>query len=473
MYLFNNLGSIFGNNIAIYCDNDSRISYTELEDYSNIIRDSLPVRSLVFSLNRNTVGSLIGYYTFLKNGIVPLMIESKIDYSYLHDLIKTYSPSYLWLPTELCENFEEGKVVYSVFDYSLLKLNNVEQTKLHPNLALLLGTSGSTGSPKLVKLTYENIKANAFSIIEYLKIDQNERAITTLPMSYSYGLSIINSHFYSGATMLLTNRSIMEREFWAFLKKEQPTSFSGIPYTFEMLKKLRFFRQKIPFVKTLTQAGGKLRNELIKEFTEFCQANGKQFFVMYGQTEATARMSYLPPVIGLEKLGSMGIAIPRGEFNLVDENKETIEVNDTVGELVYKGANVSMGYALCKEDLSKPDKNNGVLYTGDLAKKDKDGFYYIVGRKKRFIKLYGNRVNLDATEQILKTKIEDCACVGDDDKMNIYITNGSMIKEVQEFIAHKTGINTKAFSVKYIDEIPKNASGKTIYSNLELSDVSR
>jgi len=319
-----------------------------------------------------------------------------------------------------------------------------------------------------VRVSYDNVLSNAQSIAEYLSITFAERPITTLPMHYSFGLSVINSHLLKGATLLLTSFSIMQKEFWTFMKEEQATSISGVPYTYEMLKRLRFFRMDLPALQTMTQAGGKLNFELNKEFAEFCQSTNRRFFVMYGQTEATARMSYLPSEQSLSKLGSIGIAIPGGELSLIDENGVLISDYDKTGELVYKGRNVSLGYAECGADLNLGDTNNGELYTGDLARKDSDDYYYIVGRKKRFIKLFGNRVNLDETERLLKTLTYDCACTGSDDKMIIYITESDRLEEVKKFISAKTGINHSAFVVKQIDVIPKNSSGKTIYSKLEI-----
>jgi long-chain acyl-CoA synthetase len=466
--IFENITEVYADNNAVIDDDGESISYARLADLSKYIKSKIPVRSLVFSLNKNSLGSLVGYFSFMKNKVVPLMLEVDMDFGLLEDLILTYSPEYLWLPKENVSKFPKGQVVCSVLDYSLLKLNDTGNISLNDELALLLATSGSTGSPKLVMISYENIKSNALSILEYLSIDQNERPITTLPMSYSFGISIINSHFFAGATLLLTNRSFFEREFWAFLKKQNATSLSGVPYTFEMLKKLRFFRMELPSLVTLTQAGGKMNNELNKEFAEFCYNNNKRLFVMYGQTEATARMSYLPHEKSLSKLGSMGIAIPGGQFGLIDENRQIITENNVIGELVYNGKNVSLGYAECKEDLSKPDENRGVLVTGDMAKRDDDGYYYIVGRKKRFIKIFGNRINLDETERLVKNIVSDCACVGDDDQMNIYISDSTRIDEVRSFISSKTGIHHSAFSVRFIDTIPKNSSGKTIYSRLTM-----
>jgi len=394
------------------------------------------------------------------------MLDASMDQEMLAKLISTYKPEYLWLPSELVSSFPEGEEKYVLLGYSLVKLNQDNPYSLQENLALLLTTSGSTGSPKLVRLSYENMEANAKSIAEYLSIDEHERPITTLPMNYSFGLSIINSHLLKGATILLTSKSLMEKEFWSLLKNQQATSLSGVPYTFEILKKLRFFRMDLPALKTLTQAGGKLNIDLNKEFTEFSQQAGKRFIVMYGQTEATARMSYLPSEYSLSKLGSIGIAIPGGKFSLIDDAGSVIDEPNSIGELKYKGLNVSMGYAECGDDLQKGDENNGVLYTGDLAKRDGDNFYFIVGRKKRFIKLFGNRVNLDETEQILKSYIPDCACTGEDDHLKIFITDSERENEVRNFISAKTGIHHSAFSVRYIAEIPKNPSGKTIYSIL-------
>jgi len=358
--------------------------------------------------------------------------------------------------------------VYKSTDYCLVKLDADSVYPLFDDLALLLTTSGSTGSPKLVRLSYDNMLSNAQSIAEYLSITSVERPITTLPMNYSFGLSIINSHLLKGATLLLTSYSIMQKEFWHFLKTEQATSMSGVPYTYEMLKRLRFFRMDLPSLKTLTQAGGKLNVELNKEFSEFCRSTDKRFFVMYGQTEATARMSYLPCEQSLSKLGSIGVAIPGGAFNLINEDGVLIDETDRVGELVYRGRNVSLGYAECGDDLILGDENQGELQTGDLAKKDDDNYYYIVGRKKRFIKLFGNRVNLDETERLLKNLMHDCACTGVDDKMVIFITEADRLDEVKKYISTRTGINHSAFVVKHVETIPKNSSGKTIYSKLEI-----
>lgn len=224
----------------------------------------------------------------------------------------------------------------------------------------------------------------------------------------------------------------------------------------------------LPSLRYMTQAGGKLLPELHKEFAEYAEQTGKRFYVMYGQTEATARMSYLPYEKSLEKYGSMGIAIPGGKFRLVGVNGNDITAPHVTGELVYEGPNVTLGYAECLADLAKGDEHHGVLVTGDMAQMDEEGYYYIVGRKKRFLKIFGNRVNLDECERMIQGHFMgiECACVGVDDHMKIYINRESDMELVKCFVVEKTGLHTTAFEVIYINEIPKNDSGKKQYNIL-------
>ncbi|MBQ3818963.1 AMP-binding protein [bacterium] len=457
----------FKNNIAVITENGKNISYGELDLYCKKLTDNIKNRCLVFNLCKNEIGSLVGYIGFLNARIVPLMLKADLEYELFHNLLETYKPAYIWLPKEQAKdyNFEN---VYEDLDYALLKTNFKESYPLNDDLALLLTTSGSTGSPKLVRQSYKNIEANTKSIVEYLHLDETERAITTLPMNYTYGISIINTHLWVGASLMLTDKGLMQKEFWEQFKSYEATSFGGVPYTYEMLFRLRFFRMDLPSLRYMTQAGGKLSPELHEKFAQWAKENNKKFIVMYGQTEATARMSYLPAEMSLEKYGSMGIAIPGGKFSLIDVDGNEITEPETVGELVYVGDNVTLGYATQGDDLIKGDERFGKLVTGDMAKFDKDGFFYIVGRKKRFLKIYGNRVNLDETERLIKAHFTDmeCACAGIDDHMEIFITNSDSKNDVINFIADKTGLNRAAFTVNCVNEIPKNEAGKTLYKEL-------
>lgn len=455
-------------NVALVDESGVNYTYDNLYVEGNKLAEAVGRRALVFCLCSNDKGALLGYAAFINNRIVPVMLDAGLNRDMLNDLIETYKPDFIWVSDEMINTFKYECVI-SIWGYSLLKTGYVHQYALHDDLALMLTTSGSTGSPKFVRQSYNNILANTKSIVEYLELDMTERPITTLPMSYTYGLSIINSHLYVGASIILTNKSLMQKEFWQQFKNYNATSFGGVPYTYEILDKLRFFKMELQSLRTMTQAGGKLSPELHKKFAEYAEHNNKKFVVMYGQTEATARMSYLPYKKALEKYGSMGIAIPGGEFTLIDIDGNVINDSDVVGELRYKGENVTLGYAECGEDLAKGDEFNGVLITGDMAKRDADGFYYIVGRKKRFLKIFGSRVNLDETERMIRAAFPDidCACGGVDDKMIIFVTSKDVSSDIISFLSEKTGLNTIAFKVICLEKIPRNESGKILYSELD------
>lgn len=454
--------SSFINNTAIKTDGGEMLTYGELQTEVDRLKVFFTGKKLAFCLCSNTIPSIVGYVAFLQAGVATVLLDAKKDMDLLNNLLSIYHPNYIWAPKEM----EYGNILLEMKDYALYE-HSKALMDIHPDLSLLLTTSGSTGSPKLVRLTQKNLKSNAESIAVYLHITEEERPVTSLPMYYSYGMSVINSHFIKGAKLLLTEKTVFDKDFWDFVKRERATSIAGVPYTYEMLKRLRFFSMNLPDMKTMIQAGGKLNAAIAKEYIEFAKSNGKEFIVMYGQTEAAPRMSYLPFEKSLEKYASIGIAIPGGRFSIRDVDDNEIVKPDTDGELVYFGDNVCMGYAESLEDLGKGDENHGVLHTGDVAMRDSDGFYYITGRLKRFVKVWGNRVNLDAIEQLVKPFTTSCACVGVDDKITVFLTESSLEKKVIPFLAEKTRLNIRAFDVKLIDFIPTKVSGKIDYAQLQ------
>jgi long-chain acyl-CoA synthetase len=467
MSFYENLLAFKNNNVAI-TDTGEKVTYGQLADFANRIGSKINHRCLAFCLCENSIGSLCGYVSFLNNRIVPLLLDKNLNTELLKALLQTYQPEYLWAPFY----FNESTVVagfipiFTELGYTLFKTNFNAAYPLFSDLSLLLTTSGSTGSPKLVRQSYRNIDANTAMIVKYFGINQDERPITTLPMNHAYGLSIINSHISQGATILLTSKTLMAKVFWRFFQEQGATSFGGVSYTYEMLKRLRFFEMNLPSLKSMTQGGSKLTDELSREFAEFAQNTSRRFIVIYGQTETMGETVCLAPEYAVSKCGSIGMAMPSGELCLIDSAGNLINTPETVGELVYKGPSVMLGYAESGYDLIKGDEQSGVLVSGDIGKYDTDSFFYIIGRKKRFIKLYGNRVNLDEAEQLVKTIVPECACTGKDDQMTIYITELGRELQVRYFLAEKTGIDTSVFEVKYIAEIPKNQAGKILYSAL-------
>lgn len=460
----------FKNNVAIIDEYGTDVSYEDLIEFGDKVASVISERSLVFVMCTNSIGSVAGYASFVNKGMVSVLLNAHLEKELLDNLVETYKPEYIWVPTEMCTEYEKynAQNMFSEYGYTLLKTTFDANYELYDELCIMLTTSGSTGSPKFVRQSYKNVESNAKSIVQYLELNSSERPITTLPMNYTYGLSIINSHFMVGATLLVTDKGLMQKEFWKFFKGAEATSFGGVPYTYEMLERLRFFKMELPSLRYMTQAGGKLTPELHKKFAEYAGQKNVKFIVMYGQCEATARMGYLPAEKSLEKYGSMGIAIPGGKFKLIDVNGNDITEPHVTGELVYYGPNVTLGYAECGQDLIKGDERFGELCTGDMAQFDEDGYYYIVGRKKRFLKIYGNRVNLDEVDRMIKTKFDniDVASAGIDDHMYIFVTEERYANDVVKFVVEKTGLNPAAFQSIVIDSIPKNDAGKTLYKEL-------
>ena len=325
----------------------------------------------------NDLDSIVAYLAALVGGH-PLILLPEDKPAALESLVAAYDPDVVMRPGN-------GRTV-------LEERRPGTRHELHSDLALLLSTSGSTGSPKLVRLSHANLQSNAESISEYLRIGPDDRAATTLPMSYCYGLSVINSYLLRGAGLVLTDLSVVDPCFWDIFRRRGATSLAAVPYTFELLERVGFADMDLPSLRYITQAGGRLAPESVRKYAELGRRNGWEFFVMYGQTEATARMAYLPPELAAEVPGAVGIPVPGGSFRI--DPVPGLEH----GELVYTGPNVMLGYAESPADLAA-GRTSTELRTGDLARQHPAGVYEVVGRRSRFVKIVGLRVDLGQVER--------------------------------------------------------------------------
>ncbi len=463
-----NLLDLYADRTLFHNDDGRSFFYADILELAEMPFIRMTSRRLVFCVCENKPGGLLGYLALLRADAVPLMLGSGLSELKLKQLISVYQPGFIWLPDTHAQKITDARPLYSYLEYTLFEVNEEQQYPIHNSLALLLSTSGSTGSPKFVRLSHENLLSNAQSIIQYLKITSDELPITTLPPSYTYGLSIIHSHILQGSSIALTNQTFFDRGFWGFLKSVQATSIAGVPYHYQILKKLRFSRMAPSSLRTITQAGGRMEPELTREFAALCAKRHIRFFTMYGQAEATARMSYLPAKKAVEKAGSIGGPITGGKFWLEDKNGQIQEGVDAIGQLVYQGNNVAMGYAQGYQDLARGDGFRGVLRTGDLARRDADGDYYIIGRLKRFLKLFGNRVNLQDIEENLLSEGYAAACAGRDDQLEIYLVRESReaAKKIKKQLIAQLNVTPKAIWIHDIAELPRNDSGKIQYSEL-------
>lgn len=445
-----------------------RLSYGELahriEEVAEWLQRMVGGRHLVFLAPGAEIESVLLYLGCLRAGLPLCLAEPGPEP--LARLSRTYHPALLLAPATLPlpEGWKAFPAVTGGYRAAVAE-RRLEQA-LHPDLSLLLTTSGSTGSPKLVRLTARNLEANARAIATYLELGPGERAVQSLPMHYSYGLSVLNSHLVSGGTVVLTPHSFMRPEFWRDADEHRATSFAGVPYMYETLHRLRFDPARHRSLRTYTQAGGALRPDLIAHFHAKATQAGARLVVMYGQTEATARISFVPPERLGEKIGSIGIAIPGGRLWL-----ETLQDGDHRGaELVYEGDNVMMGYAEAPKDLALGDVQRGVLRTGDLAARDEDGYFTIVGRLKRFAKLFGRRVSLEDVERELESIFPVRVIATDDgERLRLHVVPDAAIRD-DDLVAHLARflqVPPGAIGVRRLAELPLTTSGKKDYKAAE------
>jgi hypothetical protein len=332
---------------------------------------------------------------------------------------------------------------------------------LHPDLALLLSTSGSTGSPKLVRLSLANVLANARSIATYLAIRPTDRALTSLPMHYCYGLSVLNSHLLSGAGVVLTGLSVADECFWTLAAESRATTLAGVPYTFDLLEASSFRDRDLPHLRYLTQAGGRMDPARVREYAALGRERGWDLFVMYGQTEATARMAYLPADLAEQRPEAVGIPVPGGSFRLAGVAGEPVHL----GELVYQGPNVMMGYAETPTDLARGAELTE-LRTGDLARQADDGLWEIVGRLGRHAKLFGLRLDLDRIESVLEREGRPARVLVHDEHLWVFTDRPRAVERTRGAVVELTGLPASAVRVHRLDEIPRTPAGKPDYAAL-------
>jgi long-subunit acyl-CoA synthetase (AMP-forming) len=410
-------------------------------------------KALAFLYLDNSIEAITMYWSLIKSKHALCLLDPKTNEELKAHLEIVYQPKYIYDVTR------EKLDGYCQLDDLFVKDIPIAY-EVSEKLKLLLSTSGTTGSPKLVKLSEDNLIENASSIVDYLPINADDVIPLNLPIFYSYGLSILNSNSIKGGKIVCTKLSIMDQKFWQNLDTFKYTTLAGVPYMYEMLNRIGFLDKEYPSLKYLTQAGGKLNSKLIEKFSNYCDSRHIELYIMYGQTEATARISYLHPDHLKEKMGSIGKPILNGHFEI---DKET-------NELLYEGPNVYGGYAKSIEDLSEFNDSN-LLKTGDIAYQDEDGFYFIKGRIKRFLKLFGKRVNLDDLEDLCKSEFKNriFAVIGIDEKKIVVFYQGEEIMKnsIRELFKNRFSIHPSYVKENHIEAFPLTSNGKINYTALK------
>ncbi|MEV4641181.1 AMP-binding protein [Actinoplanes sp. NPDC049548] len=401
-------------------------------------------RRLVLIAGANEVEAVVAYLGALEAGH-PVLLAPGDNPAAVETLAATYDPDVVVRKVGRRWRYEQRR--------------RGSAHDLHPELALLLTTSGSTGSPKLVRLSHDSLRANAESIATYLGVRATDRAATTLPMSYCYGLSVINSHLTRGAGVILTDLSVVDPCFWELFGRAEGTTFAGVPYTFTLLDRVGFETMRLPHLRYVTQAGGRLAPERVRRYAELGRRHGWDMVVMYGQTEATARMAYLPPELAASHPGAIGVPVPGGDLRL--EPVDGAADADS-GELVYTGPNVMLGYAERPADLAL-GRTVHELRTGDIARHTADGLYEIVGRRSRLAKVFGLRIDLERVEARLEADGVTAWCIGGDDELVVAVQADHHDPDLDRLVASRCGLPPRSVRLIVVPELPRLPSGKPDY----------
>ena len=409
----------FNKRIAFITDKNKKISYKEIYKKSKEIASKINQKSVTIIIAKNHYECFIGYIALIMFGRTSILLDENFSLKFLQNLIKKYRVNYIFASNEHQSKIKDTDIIHQGDEYSISKTNFDLHKKINEKNLLLLTTSGSTQNPKLVRLSKENLFNNTKNIIKYLNINKNHTTITTMPLGYSYGLSILNTHLYKGAKIVINKLSILEKKFWEKIEKNKVNSFGGVPEFYDFLKKIGFKKKNYPSIKYLTQAGGKMSSSTLEYFQSVSKEKKIKFYTMYGQTEASPRMAILNWKMFLKKNGSIGQPLKNYRIELIDKKKKKIRKPNISGEIVFHGKNVSLGYAKNINDLKKGDVNKKTLFTGDLAFRDKGNYYFIVGRKKNFIKLFGKRFDLKEIKSFLNSEGIKARCYSEDNKLKI------------------------------------------------------
>jgi len=446
MKLFKNFKS-HKKKFAIIQDS-KKYSYDYLIKYSEKISKLIKKNSLIILISKNEIDSIAFYISCIKNGYYLIILDENSNKKFLLDTIKNFKPNYIFYPRKYI-NLKKKNKKFSFSNYCLEEIDKKEK-KINVKNSIILTTSGTTSNPKFVRLSNKNLIKNTEQIIDYLNIKKNDITITTLPMAYSYGLSILNIHLEKGATIVINNDSVFSKNFWLKIKNFKVCSFGSVPAVYDYLKKIKFENFLTPPLKYLTVAGGKTSSKTLNYLYEVCRKNNIKFFVMYGQTEASPRMSYFDLTKHPKKAGSVGKPLLNSRFELYKD------------ELIFYGENVSLGYAKNIKDLKKGDVNNGKIKTGDLGFKDKDNFYHIIGRKKKISKLFGLRINLSDIEKTLKKNSINVKAIIDDEKIKIHCIKKNIENKIKDLIFKEYKINRNYIEVKNEQDFRKNINFKNL-----------
>ncbi len=372
--------------------------------------------------------------------------------------------------------YQPERIISSDNGYDMTVSLQPQNERIHPDLSILLSTSGSTGSPKFVRLTSNNVLANATAIAQSLQIGSKDVACAHLPLHYSFGLSVLTSHLVAGAAVRLTKSGFTDRSFWNGMKQAGVTHLPGVPFHFQMLERLRYERIDLPALRSMAQAGGFLDIKGRTKAHDYMAKRNGRFYVMYGQTEAAPRISTLTHEDFTQAPQSVGQALVGGKLLILDDDANPVDLGEE-GLVEYHGPNVMMGYAQNRADLLRGDELEGILRTGDIGRMDSAGRLTLTGRAKRSAKIYGLRVNLDEVEVLANvganTFAADVAVTQRAETLIIHYqcsdgsNDSAIIEKIRHLLAAHYTLPKSCYKFEVVKDIPRTSRGKIDYRQLE------
>ncbi|MEI8406486.1 MULTISPECIES: AMP-binding protein [unclassified Kribbella] len=428
------------------------LSYQALSDRVDALAASLPAvhtgRRLVHIPLAAQRDLVLGYLAVLKAGHVALVTPPE------HASITTTYPPDVWLRDNGTFTGPTG---------GPLDHDTDPRHELHPDLALLLSTSGSTGSPKLVRLSRTNLVSNADAIAAALSISPDDRAVSSLPLHYCFGLSVLHAQLRAGATAVLWHGSVTDSAFAEELRRNRVSLLPATPHVVDLLD-VQGVLDDLPSLRLLAQAGGALPAARVRELDARGRVDGWGLAVMYGQTEATARMAVLPPELAGQYPDAVGWPIAGSAFRLdpagIEQPSDTDPAEGPVGELVFTGPGVMLGYAEHPDDLAL-GRMHSELRTGDLARIDADGLVRIVGRRSDHVKIMGIRIDLGQVERALRANGVPCCVTGTDEQLQVtYRACGQEPAAIRHQASSAAGLGGSVISEHEVPDLPVLPNGK-------------
>jgi len=425
-----------------------QLTYADLDREVEELAEKLQRASKKFALLpiRRNLASVIWYLGLLRAGHAVALCDRLEP-----RMMQQYFPNFVVLPED---SGLEPPYLKTVVKRGFAIFEDEQEYPIEPRLAVMMQTSGSTRIPKFARLSTYNVAFGALQVVASLDITDADRAISSLPFSHIYGLSVLHSHLFAGASIILTERPIVDRAFWSHVADYNVTSLAGVPWTYEALMGSRLLPKCMGPLKKLTQSAGRLSPECRRWLVESCRDTRAVYF-MYGQTEAAGRITVLPPEV-IDTMGSVGYVVPGGGLKC-----------DPDGQVIFSGPNVMLGYAYSRKDLASGDDFHGVLPTGDFGKLGPDGRLYLGGRKDRLCKLFGLRFNLDDIEAEFRAA-GAVAVIADSKGLFVFAENVSsdVVRRRANAIANALGVPMGAFHVASVAQLPRNKTGKILYSAL-------